>query len=67
MPLNPFYWFRIFVGKLVMLTTGTWIGSHVDDILPNGLEHEGLNASDLQAGARQPEHDGYTGEPKPKN
>ena len=38
--LNPFYWLRILVGELVMRTTGTWIGSHVDDQLADGSEYQ---------------------------
>jgi len=43
MKLNPFYWLRILVGELVMLTSGTWIGSHHDDHLPDG-DHLSIQA-----------------------
>ena len=38
--MNPFYWLRILVGEILMRTTGTWIGSYRDDVLPDGSEYK---------------------------
>jgi len=70
MRLNPFYWLRIVVGKLVMQTTGTWIGSYVDDVLPHGGHYkDGSEQMDLEESASssnsvESEADGNSGESK---
>ncbi|MEM6483842.1 MAG: hypothetical protein AAF662_02490 [Pseudomonadota bacterium] len=55
MQLNPFYWLRIAVGEFFLRTTGTWIGSHLDDKPPAGFVYEDCDTADLDVVSWSPE------------